>query len=370
MKILKKVCIVIIVVCLVALVTINSLLRNDSNFIIKEWDNIYNTNSINFYYEDIKNTKLQSLEQLYNIKEVTKDENTDLEKAREVVQLVNNIVEVDSISNSKFGNGYDIIREKKDSLIVSKRDMAIITRDMLNSIGLVARLGEFRNPATAIEKQGNYFVVEYYSEEFSKWIMLDYLDMGYFLKEEIPLSAIEILNEDVKNINYKGHREKKEYYSSIKSYLKTYSIWIDNTIEMKRSNTQLTFVKKDKYITLDFKNIFLPPTIFTQNPQLFNKKVNDYNIEADDRAYIVLMKKEDVKKEEGEEPQEETIDFICGGYKEDKILIDYYVRVNDGEFKEVKRYTDFKLKTGLNKLEISLNGIDIVSAVTIEVKNK
>ena len=79
----------------------------------------------------------------------------------------------------------------------------------------------------------------------------------------------------------------------------------------------------------------------------------------DEKAYIVLMKKQEYNNKESNES------FILGAFKDGKILDEYYIRENNGEFIKVK---DVKLTEGSNIIELSLNGADVTSKIEVSFK--
>ena len=79
----------------------------------------------------------------------------------------------------------------------------------------------------------------------------------------------------------------------------------------------------------------------------------------DEKAYIVLMKKQEYNNKESNES------FILGAFKDGKILDEYYIRENNGEFIKVK---DVKLTEGSNIIELSLNVADVTSKIEVSFK--
>ena len=56
---------------------------------VEKWDNYYNESNIVFFYEDFSSDKIKFLEDTYHLKEATKDEKTDLDKA---IKITNNTI--------------------------------------------------------------------------------------------------------------------------------------------------------------------------------------------------------------------------------------------------------------------------------------
>lgn len=331
---------------------------------VKVWENIYNENNIKFFYSDENDIKINILKKTNNVAEKVGNEKDKLKKAINVITILNEVITFDDIQSTKRVNGVDILKDKADSKKASARDLGIIYRDVLQSLGYTARVGEFKRINTSFNKEKSYYVVEYWSKEYNKWIMIDFIDKGYFDNNGFPCSAMELLKTDIRNLNYTGKTDRKDYIPTLKKVLYTYTINIDNTAEMSNSNTYITYIKDKKDITLKFKDVYLPPTIFTENEELMNKNPIEEIKSQDEKAYIVLMK----KQEESSNNKESNEFFILGAFKDGKILDEYYIRENNGEFIKVKKYKDVKLTEGSNIIELSLNGADVTSKIEISFK--
>ncbi len=331
---------------------------------IEKWDNIYNENNINFFYSNEDEDKIKILKQTYNLEEKVKDEKDLIKKAIRVSEALNEIITFDDIPSSNKINGFDILKEKNGSKKASGRDLGIIYRDFLQSLGYTARLGEFKRTNVAFSKEKSYYVVEFWSKEYNKWIMIDFIDRGYFDNKDFPCSAMELLDIDIRNLNYTGNSKRSDYIPMLKKVLYTYTISIDNTSTMEKSNSYITYIKDEDDIALKFKGNFLPPTIFTENKDIMNRNPIENSVIKDEKAYIVLMK----KQENNEEDNSKAKSFIIGGFKDGKILDEYYIREKEGEFIKVKKYKDILLTEGDNIFELSLNGKDVISSIEIYFK--
>lgn len=340
-------------------------MKYSNSVTIKKWDNIYNENNITFFYAEKEDEKIKILKQMYSIEEKLEGEKDKIQKAIKTSEILNEIITFDDISNTKGINGYDILKEKNGAKKASARDLGIIYRDFLESLGYIARLGEFRRTDVKLSKQSSYYVVEFWSKEDNKWIMIDFIDRGYFDKEGFPCSAMELIEEDIRNLNYKGNSDRRDYIPMLKKSLYTYTISIDNSTDMKKSNTNLTYVKNENDITLKFKGNYIAPTIFTQNKDLMNKNPIDKAIKNDKKAYIVLMKKQDKTSLEEET---ENNSYIIGAFKDGKIMDEYYIKENENGFRKVKKYSDTLLTKGDNLIELSLDGEDVVSSIEIDFR--
>ena len=149
--------------------------------------------------------------------------------------------------------------------------MAYIERDMLLVSGFISRIGEFRKEEPQFEDMPSYFVVEYWSQEYKKWIMIDFRDQGYFEKENNPLSAIEITDEKLKDLTYIGNDTQNNYRKKLSEYLSSYTIAIDNTLPMEHSNSYITYCKGTKNIDLKKRFRNLLNLLFLQQAKVYFK---------------------------------------------------------------------------------------------------
>ena len=368
MKIKERIIKILIVTAIIIIGGVLYKINKESYKVeIKEWNNIYNENNIKFFYGESSDPKIKQLSEVYKTKELVASEETELNKVLKIVDIVNSIVEFDDVLISKKTNAFDILQEKAEHKKVSQRDMSIITRDLLLSTDIKARSGEFKGLNKNTAEGESYYVVEYWSEEYNKWVMLDFKDRGYIEKNNIPCSAIEIISSFDKEMKYIGKKNSKDYIKDLKKILDTYTINIDNSIGMEKSNSYIEFVKDKKYINIKFNNKYLPPTVFTENEGLFNKSPNESEIGTDENSYIILMKKENNKVDS----ESNAESFIVGGFKNGRIINSYYIRQNDSELKKVEKYEDIELIDGENIIEISEDGSNILSYINIKYdKNK
>ncbi|MCR1949505.1 hypothetical protein NSA50_00360 [Clostridium sp. DSM 100503] len=364
MRKFKKIIMSIIFILVIIIIFIfKSKYSNDVT--VKKWDNIYNENNITFFYEEKDDEKIKILKDMYNTEEKLDGEKDKIKKAIRISEILNEIITFDDVPNTKGINGYDILKEKNGAKKASARDLGIIYRDFLESVGYTARLGEFRRTDAKLSKQNSYYVVEFWSKEDNKWIMIDFIDRGYFDKEGFYCSAVELLDEDVRNLNYTGNSDRRNYIPMLKKSLYTYTISIDNTTDMKKSNSYVTYVKNTSDITFKFKGSYITPTIFTQNKDLMSKNPIDTTVNSDEKAYIILMKKQE---QTSLEDKNENNSFVIGAFKDGKILDEYYIKEKDSGFRKVKKYSDILLTKGDNLIELSLDGENVVSSIEIDYK--
>lgn len=314
---------------------------------IKLWNNIYNGDSIALFYEEESDLRIEMLRALYNLDKIDKGDD-EINYILKVSEVASKVVTLDNVDDTKALNGYDIIRLIGEKRIVSAKDMAIIVRDFITSVGYDARIGEIRCSKKDEDKYDIYYIVEYYSNKYNKWIAVDIVDGGYFTFENTPCSGVELVEKGVSQFKYIGKVSSEEYFSDKKDLFKSYTIMIDNTVDRVKSNSVITYITSKNEITLTYGDKALMPTIYTENRELFTKAPNSEGEVEDDKAYIILMKSE----EEGVEK------FVVGGFKNGKIMDEYYVGRSNGTFEKVNEYFELELIKGKNMISISCDGVN------------
>lgn len=314
---------------------------------IKLWNNIYNGDSIALFYEEESDLRIEMLRALYNLDKIDKGDD-EINYILKVSEVASKVVTLDNVDDTKALNGYDIIRLIGEKRIVSAKDMAIIVRDFITSVGYDARIGEIRCSKKDEDKYDIYYIVEYYSNKYNKWIAVDIVDGGYFTFENTPCSGVELVEKGVSQLKYIGKVSSEEYFSDKKDLFKSYTIMIDNTVDRVKSNSVITYITSKNEITLTYGDKALMPTIYTENRELFTKAPNAEGEVEDDKAYIILMKSE----EEGVER------FVVGGFKNGKIMDEYYVGRSNGTFEKVNEYFELELIKGKNMISISCDGVN------------
>lgn len=355
---------IILLSCAIILSIMNA--KTQKGVKVMRWENYYNENNIVFFYGNSLNEDLKILDSTYKVNELVNKETSEIDKVLKTVDILNSIVEYDDVKETEFNSGYEILLDKAESKKVSQKDMAIIERDLLTIIGFNARTGIFRKDNAQFAKNPEYYVAEYWSTKYNKWIMIDFLDKGYFLEGDNKLSSVEVLTKDIRKISYLGKSSQKDYKSKIKEYLNTYSLPIDNTTFVTKSNSYVTYVKDKNSIELKLKNKFLPPTIFTEELRLFEKSPFDKQVGSDERAYIILAKSSSKSEKSSDTPKDKSsVKLVIGGFRDDKIMDTYYLNINDSGYEQINKYKEIELSEGVTKIELSLDGTNTVSSVVI-----
>lgn len=342
--------------------------NNTRDIEVTKWDNIYNEDNIDFYYDDNKNETIIKLESTYKVNSIVNKEKKEINKVLKTVEILNSISECDDVKDSELIDGYSILKNIGKSKKVSDREMAVIERDLLLASGFNARVGEYRKSIPDKYDNSSYYVVEYYSKEYKKWVLIDYKNRAYLSKDGKPVSAIDLIGEKLDGFKYNGRTSYKIFKDSIKKYLSSYTIAIDNTLTMKKSNSYITYISSNKDIDLlKNKKTFVSPTIYTSKKNLFTKEPGNDKINEDKKTYLILQKKQDKNENKpNDKDNKKDYSYIIGAFNSSKVINNYFIRINGGPWKQVNNYYyEYSLEKGNNKIELSLNEKDILSTIQI-----
>ena len=364
----KILCGIVLFVGAVFLTFIN--LMSDKGTKITKWDNYYNDKNIVFFYEEFPNEKLELLNSTYKIQEKVKNEKSEFDRVEKAIGIIGSMMKVDKIDNTGLNNGYDILSRKTQSNRTSFKDMAITARDFVNSLGIKCRIGVFRKGNSKFHSDIEYYVLEYWSTEYNKWIMVDINYGGCFEDGDRKLSAIEVINSDIKKIAYVGDTPQGDYKNNICKYFDSYTVSIENSLERKRSNCNVTYIKDESAVEYKIKDKFAQPTVFTKEVSLFEKSPYDTLVGSDEKAYLLvcgaISHEADDNEKNKKEIKENTV--LIAAFKDDKVLKSFYLNVNGKGFEQVQDNKEVKLSKGSNIIELSLDGENTMTSVTIEKK--
>ncbi|MGN0143758.1 MAG: hypothetical protein ACI398_02160 [Clostridium sp.] len=349
------------------ILVIMNLLSNSGEKII-EWNNYYNEDNIVFFYEENSNEKLKKLSEEYKLQEELSDCSSEFDKVLKAVSIVDNMLSLKDIKNSELNNGYDILKMKSQSHQVSFRDMAIVARDFVNSMGVKSRIGFFRKGESKYHSEIDYYVLEYWSNDYNKWIMIDFTDAGYFENEDTKLSALEVINSDIKKIFYMGQTSQIDYKNKVSKFFDSYTISIENSNEKKRSNCNVTYIKNENALEYKVNGKFMPPTVFTKESRLFEKSPFNKLVGDDEKAYMLICGSITDKTENKEKKDKAKDKLYIAAFQSDSVLESFYLRINGSEYEEVECNKEIELEKGNNLIELSIDGKNTVSSINIEKK--
>lgn len=326
---------------------------------IEKWDNLYSGNNIKFYYIDDSVAEIATLKSKYKVDTLVDENSSEIMKCIDINKWLHEKGEItlsDMDTNKDAEEFLNIlISEKK----VSQKDYNTILQELLSSIGIKVRIGEYR-------LDGNYSVLEVWDSNFNKWIMFDAVTGGYFKKGDEPLSAIQVLNEDLSQLKVSSGEDRALGKKSIKSLNKclgTYSIRIDNSkYEGSIINSYITYIKDIKNAQLEASQGYIPPTIFVDNESLFSiSPYEEYVNDESDEIPTIIFAKKNIKDDD-----ENYTKFTLGAFMNSVMMEEFYVRINQGEFIKVDTYYNLSIEKGVTTIEISLDGINPLRQIVIK----
>lgn len=332
---------------------------------VANWNNYYEGNNIRFYYEDYKNTNLQQLKNNYNLNDVIKDSQDDFQKALKLMSWVHSKMKYNKGSISTKEDALSILKEAENKNTLSDKDFAIVYSQCAASLGIYARRGEFRVKNSQQDGKDSYYkVCEIWSDKYNKWIMLDVVNNCYMEVGGKPLSAVEILNAGLQNVNTMGIKDIEKYIKKIKPYFYSYTIEIDNNIYgVPKSNSFITYSNSKDLPEIRIEGNLIRPTIFVKNDNLFNKcpRIDYKNDYSDKIPTLIFSKKKTDEKENGK-------DIVLNGaaFKDSGMLKGYYISIDGKPWIEVNRFFTFTLNEGNNNIRLSQDKKKVIREVTIE----
>jgi len=357
---------------LVALVTSLSILSGCSkesskkSLEVTKWDNVYEGKNIHFYYEDFTNSQIEELNRLYQLNGTIGSQGDELERAIQITKWIHTKMQYSQGSVSTKEDVIEILKEKETSPKASDREFSIVFNQVCTALGIYARRGEFRVKNAEIAKGRDYYKVnEIWSDKYNKWIMVDPSEGVYITKENIPLSAMEVIESKLENIEVKGIENSKDYISKLRNFIYSYTINIDNKIYgSKKSNSYITYLPNGELPELKFKQGYAPPSIYVYNSSLFtiSPKVNYVDDNSDTVPTMIIMKKV------VDENKNDNKTFVVGVFKNSVMVDTYYLKINDQEWEKVAKYKEITLNKGSNTISLSLDGNEVIREIVIDKK--
>ncbi|WP_346894999.1 hypothetical protein [Clostridium sp. UBA7503] len=326
---------------------------------VEKWDNLYSGNNIKFYYIDSSVAEIATLKSKYKVETLVNENTSEIMKCVDINKWVDEKGEITLSDMDTNKGGEDLLKILMSGRKVSQKDYNTVLQELLSSIGIKVRIGEYR-------LNGNYSVLEVWDSKFNKWIMFDVVTGGYFKEGDEPLSAIEVLKKDLSQLKVSSNEDgvlDKKSIKLLNNYLGTYSIRIDNSkYEGSIINSYITYVKDVMDAQLETSKGYIPPTIFVDNDSLFN--INPYEEKVNnelDKIPTIIFSKTNVKEDD-----DNYIKFALGAFMNSLMVEEFYVRVNSGDFIKVDTYYNLSIEKGVTTIEISLDGINPLRQVVIK----
>lgn len=333
---------------------------------IVKYDNFYEGDNIKFYYLDGKNDYQQKLKNKYRYDKLVANGANEIDKTFEMIKWINGKAEFNINAIEVGKNTEEIMKKVETNKVLSDDNYATLLEEGLSTININVRKGKlFASNNTKAKPRQNYKVIEVWSKVHGKWVMIDGGNGCYMTDKDMPLSAVEIIEKGIENVNIVGlENEKaiKKYKKNMSKYFNSYTIEIDNNkFDEIKSNSYVTYVKNKEDAQLENKEGYIGPTIFVNKKDVFH--INPeivYHDEKNDNLPTIILSKRDTK-----EDTEEFIGFTAGVFKNSVMLEKYYISIDGGNFVEVSTYYDLAIMNGENSIRISEDGKTPIREIAI-----
>jgi len=360
-----------IIISAITLLALRGNSKNSTfNYNVKvvEWNNVYEGNNIHFYFNN-SDPSYTNLKNLYGLEKVTSNAQNDLEKTLAVIDWLNKKAKINISAMESKKTTEQIISGLETNPVLSQKDYYIVLEDLLTSVGVFCRQGYFEAANTSNDKKSNqYNVIEIWSRLHGKWILIDGTLKDYIMMDNIPISAVELMNSDFNKLTFndmKDSKTQKKYFKNISQYLTAYSVKINNDkFDETKSNSIITYVKDKKNIQLESAKGYSQPTIFCIDEKLF--QINPeiiYHNDNSDKAPTIIVAKRNIK-----EDTEEYSKFTIGAFSNSVMVDNYYLSINGGAYNQVRLYYDLSLPKGSTSISLSLDGKNELRRVVLEKK--
>lgn len=339
----------------------NGMVNEKYDVEVIKWENIYDGKNIQFYYTSSDKPEIKVLNNKYEFERMTNVGKDEIDKTLIIAKWLN-VRSKPCISAMDTGkNADDIIMQLETNQVLSQKDYNSVMIEALASIGITSRSGTFKG-------KENYAILEIWSDNYKKWIAVDGINECYFNKDNTPLSAVELVENNIDDIKISDNDKISNPTKHIKEMSKnfiTYTIEIDNSkYEGMKSNSSITFVKDIKDVQLQTPKGYIPPTIFVKSGKVFESNPNEkYKNDNSDTIPTLIFAKKNIK-----EDSENYTKFSIGAFNNSVMLDKFYLSINNSEYFLIDTYYDVNLKKGINNIKLSIDGKNEVRTVEISKK--
>lgn len=330
---------------------------------ITKWENFYSGNNVHFYYLNPQNENLLKLKKTYGLDKLIDEKKDQFDNSIKIMEFINGKVKAQSNSMTSDKNALGIMEAAFGGTKISDSDYATIYEESLASVGINVRPGVLRSTDEKVSGKSYFNVCEIWSENYNKWIMIDGVNGCYMTDADIPLSAVEIISKGIDKVKITCLKDTNKYVKKMSSYYESYSISVDNNKygELK-SNSKLTFLKQNQLPKIETKEGFIQPTIFVNNPQVFNTSPKiEYVNKGVEKIPTLIFAKRDLKND-----TKEVENFTIGVFMNSYMLTNYFISINGSDYIKVDTFYDLQIIKGLNSIKLSQDGKTLVREVVIE----
>lgn len=338
---------------------------------VNKWDNIYKEKNIKLYYNNSNKEILEEINNKYNLDKIINGSKDELDKSLKILNWIND--------NMKYKNNIKVITDNKSSLDVledlgkkdaySDEEICIVFNDFALSTGMISRIGKLiASKEDKVKIKDNISVCEIWSTKYNKWIMIDPSNNNYILKNDIPMSAIEVINNNLEELSVVGEKSESKYKKDIIKYLEAYSIKIDNGVYgIGKSNSYICYVNSINKDSVPINMDLSYPTIFLNSTHLFELSPKNEKIESNDKISTVIFLNKTIEKDTDKNIK---MELVTGVFKNSTMVNKYYISIDNGPFKEENNYFIFKIKEGINIIKLSEDGKTTVREIIFEYIDK
>lgn len=345
----------------------------EKHIAVEKWDNYYEGDNIQLYYLKQNNDNINTFGKKHNLNNLIRESQNELDKSIELLKWLKDRVHIDLKADSTAVDAFEINLYDEKQNHMSTYNFTELFREGAAYLGINSRIGAFYGKSSESESVlAPYFICEIWNSKLEKWIALDLVNDYYFEKNNIPLSAVEILNnqplKDVKLINYANTYDEKikdSINEQFQNNMKFYSVNINNNKYGELNiNSKITYLRGDNNPELEFEGGFLAPTIFVKEDKVFNLAPvsEEEEIKKDDKVTLILSKAKNEDKVE-----QEKVEFIGGVFKDSGMIDDYYYSINgsDWRYMEEEYFFKIKLEKERNIIKISEDGKNSVREIVL-----
>lgn len=338
---------------------------------VNKWDNIYEEKNIKLYYNNSNKEILEEINNKYNLDKIINESKDELDKSLKILNWIND--------NMKYKNNIKVITDNKSSLDIledlgkkdaySDEEICIVFNDFALSTGMISRIGKLiASKEEKVKIKDNISVCEIWSTKYNKWIMIDPSNNNYILKNDIPMSAIEVINNNLEELSVIGEKSESKYKKDIIKYLEAYSIKIDNGVYgIGKSNSYICYSKNINVDNIPINVNLNYPTIFLNNSYLFELSPKEEKIESNDKIATIIFSN---KASDKAIDKNIKMELVAGVFKNSTMVNKYYISIDNGPFKEENKYFVVKIKEGINIIKLSEDGKTTVREIVFEYIDK
>lgn len=177
----------------------------------------------------------------------------------------------DGNSSPKSQSCFDILEQIKKYKALRCVEYSYLLSQVLITHNIPSRVIGLKKKTVETDEYGaGHVVVEFWSGEFNKWVMIDPQYAVYFMHNEIPLSCLEITNMGISNTictKVKNSRLSENDIEKYKLWLDEYLYYIDTAVLPNQNITDEQRISELKYILIP-KNTSAPKIFQRTSPIL------------------------------------------------------------------------------------------------------